>query len=83
MSVHIIPVNRLSPEALRGVIQEFVSREGTDYGEREVSQEAKFEQVRHKLEHGLAVLIFDDETQTTNILSADDPILRRINGFAE
>lgn len=83
MSVHIIPVNRLSPEALRGVIQEFVSREGTDYGEREVSPEAKFEQVRHKLEHGLVVLIFDDETQTTNILSADDPILRRINGFAE
>jgi uncharacterized protein YheU (UPF0270 family) len=37
MPAHVIPVDRLSPEALQGVIEEFVSREGTDYGETEVS----------------------------------------------
>ena len=80
MSIHIIPVNRLSPEALQGVIEEFISREGTDYGEREVSPETSFRQVKQKLQKGLAVLIFDDETETTNIFAADNPILRRIKG---
>ena len=83
MSVHIVPIDRLSPEALRGVIEEFVTRQGTDYGEREVSAETSFGQVRRKLEKGLAVLIYDDETETTNIFMADNPILRGIQAPAE
>jgi len=77
MSIHIIPVSRLSPEALQGVIQEFILRDGTDYGEMEVSPETKFRQVKHKLDTGMAVLIFDDETETTNIFLADNPILKK------
>jgi len=83
MSIHIIPVSRLSSEALRGVIEEFISREGTDYGEMEVSPEISFRRLKHKLEKGLAVLIFDDETETTNIFSADDPILKKIEASTE
>jgi len=78
MPVHIIPVDRLSPEATQGVIEEFISRDGTDYGEKEVSYEAKFGQVKHKLESGSAVLIFDDEAETINIFLADNPILKKI-----
>ena len=78
MSIHIIPVNKLSSEALQGVIEEYISRDGTDYGEIEASQERKFGQVKSKLESGSAVLIFDDETETTNILLADDPMLKRL-----
>ena len=81
MSIHRIPVNRLSPEALQGVIEEFVSRDGTDYGEIEVSQETKFRQVKQKLETGSAVIIFDDETETTNIFLANDPILKRLDAL--
>ncbi|MFZ4437627.1 MAG: YheU family protein [Syntrophales bacterium] len=76
MSVHKIPVDKLSPEALQGVIEEFISRNGTDYGEIEASSDTKFRQVKQKLENGLAVLIFDDETETTNIFLADDPVLK-------
>jgi uncharacterized protein len=83
MPTHIIPVNRLSPGALQGVIEEFISREGTDYGETEVSPEASFRQVKHRLENGSAVLIFDDETETTNIFMADNPILEKIKAFTE
>ncbi len=78
MSIHIVPVDRLSPEALRGVIEEFISRDGTDYGAVEASAEIKFNQVKGKLEKGLAVLIYDDETETANILSADNPALRTV-----
>jgi hypothetical protein len=78
MSIHKIPANKLSPEALQGVINEFISRDGTDYGEMEVSPETNFRQVKDKLETGLAVLIFDDETETTNIFLANDPVLKTL-----
>jgi uncharacterized protein len=79
MSIHKIPVNKLSLEALQGVIEEFVSRAGTDYGEVEVPMETKFRQVKDKLETELAILIYDDETETTNIFLANDPILRKLD----
>ena len=79
MTVHRIPVDKLSPEALQGVIQEFISREGTDYGEIEVSAEAKYRCVKSILATGGAVLIFDDETETTNIFLANDPVLQKLD----
>lgn len=79
MSVHRIPVNKLSSEALRGVIEEFISRAGTDYGEVEASQETKFGQVKSRIATGEAVLIFDDETETTNIFLATDPVLQKLD----
>jgi len=79
MSVHIIPVNKLSAKALQGVIEEFISRNGTDYGAIEASWEINFKQVKNKLKSGLAVLVFDDETETTNIFLADDPVLKKID----
>lgn len=78
MPIHVIPVNRLSAEALEGIIEEFISRNGTDYGETEVPLERNFQQVRQKLENGSAVLVFDDESETTNIFLVDDPILKKL-----
>ncbi|MEI6610294.1 MAG: YheU family protein [Deltaproteobacteria bacterium] len=78
MSIHIIPIDKLSPEALQGIIEEFISRGGTDYGEIEASRETNFKQVKHKLENGLAVLVFDDEAETTNIFLMNDPILKKL-----
>ncbi|HQP56700.1 MAG TPA: YheU family protein [Syntrophorhabdus sp.] len=79
MSIHIIPVNRLSPVALQGVIEEYVTRDGTDYGDAEISLEQKIKYVRDRLKDGSAVLIFDDKTETTNILLANDPVLQNRN----
>jgi len=78
MSIHIIPVNKLSAKALKGVVEEFISRAGTDYGKIEASMGTNFKQVKYKLENGSAVLVFDDETETTNIFLADDPILKSL-----
>jgi uncharacterized protein YheU (UPF0270 family) len=83
MSIHKIPVHKLSAEALQGVIEEFVSREGTDYGETEVPMETKFRHVKSKLDTGMAVLIYDDETETTNIFLADNPMLKKLDALAD
>jgi uncharacterized protein len=80
MAGYIIPVERLSPEALAGVIDAFVAREGTDYGVHEASRETKFRQVKEQLLRGTAVLVFDEEAESVNILPADDPVLKKLDG---
>ena len=42
MTVHIIPVKKLTPEVLQRVIEEFISRNGTDYGEIGALPETNF-----------------------------------------
>jgi uncharacterized protein YheU (UPF0270 family) len=51
-----IPYDQLSPEALQGVVEEFVTRDGTDYGEVEVPLETKIAQVMNQLKSGKAVI---------------------------
>ena len=63
-----IPHGELSPEALTGVIQSFVLREGTDYGEREFTLEQKMAQVRTQLESGEAQIFFDPESASVDIV---------------
>jgi len=79
MSAVIIPVDRLTPETLQHVIEEYVTRDGTDYGTKEVLLETKIRQVKMQLETGAAVLLYDQETQTCNIFSADDPVVRALH----
>ena len=75
MSAVKIPIDRLSPEALQGVIEEFVSRNGTDYGMTDVPLETQIQQVKSQLKSGQAVLVYDEAMQTFNILSAEDPCI--------
>ena len=63
----IIPHQMLSPEALQGVIEAFVTREGTDYGIQDVSLATKILQVRQQLDAGTAVLVYDEDTESCTI----------------
>ena len=47
-----IPHSQLSKEVLDAVIEEFITREGTDYGDRVISLDDKVEQVRGQLDRG-------------------------------
>jgi uncharacterized protein YheU (UPF0270 family) len=60
----IIPPHLLSPKALRGVIEAYVTREGTDYGAQEVSLVTQVFQVHHQLDAGAAVLLYDEDTES-------------------
>jgi len=74
----LIPYDQLSPEALAGVIEEFVTRDGTDYGEKEVLLEEKTARVKRQLETGRAVIVFDPGIETCTILPAHDPAVRAL-----
>ncbi|HGX91850.1 MAG TPA: YheU family protein [Candidatus Tenderia sp.] len=71
----IIPPHELSPEALQGIIEEFITREGTDYGEGEFTLADKVAQVRRQLERKEAFIVFDVITERCNIL-AQEQLLR-------
>ena len=63
-----IPFDALSESALRGLLEEFVSRDGTDYGVHERSLEDKVRDVMRQLQRGEAVIVFDPETRSANVV---------------
>ena len=65
-----IPYEELSAEALRGLIEEFVSRQGTDYGLTEKTMDEKVADVMRQLRTGEAVISYDPRAETTNIVSS-------------
>ncbi len=66
----IIPFELLETETLNRLIEECVSREGTDNG-YEVSLATKSAQVLSRLKCGEMVIVFDQQSQVANILSKD------------
>lgn len=62
-----VPYNRLSPDALEGILEEFVSREGTDYGDYDYSLADKKEHVRAQLQRGDAIILFDPVSANCHI----------------
>jgi uncharacterized protein YheU (UPF0270 family) len=64
----VIPYRELSETALRGVLESFVLREGTDYGEREVSLDQKVAHVLRQLERGEAQIVFDTVLESVDIV---------------
>jgi len=63
-----IPYTELSADALRGVIESFILREGTDYGDRVVVHEEKVAQVRLQLERNEARILFDPLDSSVTIV---------------
>jgi hypothetical protein len=74
----IIPHAQLSPETLNGIIEEFVSREGTDYGDVSYSIEQKIAHVRKQLERGHVVVVFDEATESCDLVSVSSQRYKRL-----
>ena len=65
----VIPLDRIREDLLLAIIEEFIGREGTDYGEREVTWEGKIADVQRQLRRKEAHVVFDPGTETTTILT--------------
>ncbi len=62
-----IPIGSLDEDTLRRVVEEYVSRDGTDFSD----MDARVGRVLGWLRSGQAELHFDGETRTTNIVTKD------------
>ncbi len=78
MAAVIVPYEQLEPETLNNLIEEFVTRDGTDYGAVEVPLETKISRVLNQLKSKKVVIVFDHDTETCTILRSDDPALDSI-----
>jgi uncharacterized protein YheU (UPF0270 family) len=67
-----VPSQSLSPEALQGLVDEFITREGTDYGEREHSLAEKRSSVLRQLERREVAIVFDFGSESTTILRREE-----------
>ena len=63
-----VPYQELSPETLRGVIESFVLREGTEYGAHDFTLDEKLAHVYRQLERCEAQIVFDPNTETIDII---------------
>lgn len=63
----IVPWQQIDPDTLDNLIREFVLREGTDYGELEISLQDKIDQIKSQLESGEAVVVFSELHETVDI----------------
>ena len=66
-----IPHNQIPEQTLLAIIEEFISREGTDYGHREYTLDEKVEKVKSQLLNGEIKLMFDSETSSCNLVRVD------------
>ncbi|MBI9086326.1 MAG: YheU family protein [Desulfobacterales bacterium] len=64
----IVPFDKLSPEALRGLIEEFITRPGTDTGYTKGILDDNVEMVMKQLKLGDVLVVYDEKTQTANIV---------------
>jgi uncharacterized protein YheU (UPF0270 family) len=64
----VIPYAQLTAEVLRRVVESFVLREGTDYGQQELSLDQKVTRVISQLHRGEAQIVFDPQSQTVDVV---------------
>ena len=64
----------LQPATLQALIEEFVSRDGTDYGAKEINHETKVKQVYELLHSGKVKITFDAETESCDIREVTEKI---------
>lgn len=63
-----VPVDAIAPDVLQALLEEFVTRDGTDYGERERSLEEKVATLRASLARGDARIVFDPATESVTVV---------------
>jgi hypothetical protein len=69
----MIPHGALAADLLRGIVEAFVLREGTDYGAKEFSLEQKVAHVMRQLDRGEAQIIFDPKSQSVDLVTVRAP----------
>ncbi|CAE6911164.1 MULTISPECIES: YheU family protein [Pseudomonas] len=67
----LIPANMLDADTLTRLIEDFVTRDGTDNGD-ETPLETRVQRVRHALDKGQAVIVFDPESQQCQLALKHD-----------
>ncbi|MFZ3208550.1 MAG: YheU family protein [Geobacteraceae bacterium] len=64
-----IPLDRINPDTLRKMVEEFVTREWSEPADSEYTMDEKVDQVMQQLEQNQAKIVYDSTSETCNIIS--------------
>lgn len=67
----IIPPERLTEEVIRGIVESYITREGTDYGSQELSLAEKVADLMTPVLAGHILISFDEQTQSLTLLNKE------------
>ncbi len=67
-----IPPARLEPDTLRSLLEEFATRDGTDYGLEETPLQDRVASLDSQLLQRTVLLVFDQTTETWDLVPADE-----------
>ena len=66
-----VPPQRLQPDVLQALLEEYASRDGTDYGERELALEQKVGRLHNQLQRRDLLLVCEVDGEHWDLLPAD------------
>ena len=64
----IIPYTDIAEDTLNNLMEYYVLREGTDYGEQEISLAEKVAAVKRQLSSGEVVIVYSELHETVNLM---------------
>jgi hypothetical protein len=70
--VTVIPYQQVPGDILRRLLESFIARDGTDYGEVERSLDDKVNDVRDQLSRGEVHIVFDGESESFTLLTTHE-----------
>lgn len=68
----VIPPEQLPADTLDALLEEFATRDGTDYGELEVDLNTKVAQLKEQLRRKQILIVFDLGAEQANIMTQED-----------
>ncbi len=66
-----VPLERIDDQVVQALLEEYASRDGTDYGERELTLAEKAGNLRSQLEAGEICILYHHPTQAWDLVGSD------------
>ena len=63
-----VPAERLGSDVLLALLEEFASRDGTDYGNYELTLQGKVDALHNQLQRGELQLLYDTDSEQWDLL---------------
>lgn len=68
----VIPISQLQEDTLKNILEEFITREGTGYGDYEISLQHKVDRLKRQIVKGEVVIVFDSVLESVNLITKND-----------
>ena len=64
----LVPFDRLQAEVLQALLEDYATRDGTDYGERELTTREKVQQLQRQLSAGELQILYDADSEQWDLV---------------